>query len=82
MSRCKSCDRIMKKCDLDILMVDELEEMRQDFEEDLCRSCRQEIYKHSPDNMEMASGLGFPLEEVLDMEEGLFIDYKSGGFSE
>ena len=72
----------MKKCDLDILIIEELGSERQDFEEDICRSCRQEIYKHSPDNMEIAVGLGFPLEESMEMEEGLFIDYKSGGFSE
>lgn len=71
MSRCRACDRIMKKCDYEI--VDE-----EGKEEDLCKSCRQEIFKHSDE----AINLGFSVDEAMEMEEGFYVDYRGGRFDE
>jgi len=82
MSRCKSCDHIMKRCDLEIPTEDHEKEEPKVFEEDICKSCRQEIYKYSDDGAEIGVRLGFSLEELMMMEEGLYLDYRSGGFQE
>ena len=82
MSRCKSCNHIMKLCDLSILEEDTEKAEAGILEDDICRSCRQEIFKCSDDCTEIAQGLGFSVEESLLMEEGLFIDYTTGGFQE
>ena len=81
-SRCKSCDRIMKRCDLEVSLEEAEKKKLQVSEEELCKSCRQEIFKMSDDSLELATGLGFSLEETLEMEDGIFTDYRGGGFQE
>ena len=70
-ARCKACDVIMKKVDY-TPYDDSLEE------EDICLSCRQEIFKHD----DACVTLGFSVDELSDMEEGFFLDYRQGGFEE
>jgi len=72
----------MKRCDLEVTLEEAEKKKLQVLEEDLCKSCRQEIFKMSDDSLEIATGLGFSLEEVLEMEEGIFTDYRGGGFQE
>lgn len=63
--RCKLCNAIMERYDW----------KRNDpsgREESLCSSCLQDVWRYDPDSV-----IGtFPLEEALDMEEGIFVEYK------
>ena len=81
MSRCVSCNRIMKRCDLEIFPVDNGGDER-GLEEDMCLSCRQVIFKHSDDSTEISQGLGFSIEETALMEEGLYLEYRNGRIDE
>lgn len=69
--RCKACNTIMKRCDYESFDPDIPEE-------EVCASCRQEVYKYSDDNIT----LGFSEEERADMEAGFYVDYRGGRFDE
>lgn len=71
MSRCKCCDNQMKRSDWQNYKGD-------GTEEDLCLSCRQEIFKHD----DKCVTLGFSLEEIDMMKEGFFVDYRHGKLDE
>lgn len=63
MSRCKACDRIMRRVDWDT--------HGEGPEEELCSFCRQEIFIQTDSEIV----IGFDLDEVIEMGEGYFNDY-------
>lgn len=64
--RCKSCNKVMEKHDWK-------RKDPNDQEESLCSSCLQDVWMFEPDSVQAI----FPVGELLDMEEGIFVEYKS-----